>query len=87
MLFINVEMYQVVRVMSENSVEYGSMVLKNTVKLLSLASGEMRTIVGNCTIVGGTIIRSQDARFQSLFDCEVIFRGENVNRWVNRVEL
>ena len=60
---VGVEMYQLVRVMSEDSIGHGSVVLKNTVKLFSLVSDEMRTIVGNCTNVGRTIIRSQDAWF------------------------
>ena len=61
-VFVNIEMYQFVRLTSEDSVKHGSMVLKNTVKLFSLASGEMRTIVGNCTDAGRTIVRSQYAR-------------------------
>ena len=78
--FMDVEMYQFVRVMPENSVEHGSMVLKDTVKLFSLVGGEMRTIVSNCTNVSRAIIRGQDARFQTLCDCEGIFRVGNVTK-------
>ena len=60
--FMDVEMYQFVRVMPENSVEHGSMVLKDTVKLFSLVRYKMCTIVGNCTDAGRTIVRSQYAR-------------------------
>ena len=85
--FIGVEMYQFVRAMPEDSIEHGIIILKDTVKLFSLVSGEMHTIVGNCMDVSRTIIHSQDERFQSLCDCEVIFRGRNVNRWIDGVEL
>ena len=61
--FVKVEMYEFVRVMSEDSVEHGCVVLKDTVKLFSLVSGEMCTIVINCTNVSRMRIRSQDARF------------------------
>ena len=62
-VFVDVEMYQFVRVMSEDSVKHGGVVLKNTMKLFSLVSGKMRTIVANCTHVGRMMIHSQDAWF------------------------
>ena len=61
--FVNIEMYQFVRVMMEDSIKHGVVVLKDTMKLFSLVSGKMCTIVCNFTNVGRMIIRSQDARF------------------------
>ena len=61
--FVHVDIYDFVRVVSEDSIKHGGVVLKDTVKLFLLVNDEMCTFVGNCMYVSRTIIRSQDARF------------------------
>ena len=62
-------------------------VLKNVVKLFSLVSCEMCTIVYDCANVSWTIIRCQDARFRALREYKRVTRGEMIGRRVNGVEL
>ena len=58
-VFVHVEMYEFVRVLvPKDSIKHRGVVLKDTVKLFSLVSGKMCTIVSNCTNVGRTIICS-----------------------------
>ena len=82
-VFVHVKMYEFVRVIAEDSIEHGSVVLNDAVRLFSLVNGEMCTIVSNCTDVSRTIIRSQDVQFLSLCNGEIIFGGRGLNGCIN----
>ena len=85
--FIDVKVDQFVGIMPEDFVEHGCVFLKNIVKLFSLVSCEMCTILCDCANVSWAIICCQDAWFRALCECQRVTRGGRMGRRVDGVEL